>query len=103
MYSYFVRLVGTDDVLLSEALTVSKSIANECKTGWFNCIKSLSAYVDIDLNNISKWQKNFKHIIYNKFKVKYNKIQCTSLQDDRENKSSGNKLRTYTRLFKRNI
>ena len=45
---------------------------------------------------------NPRHCVRNRVKVKYNKIWISNLDDDKENKSSGNKLRTY-RLFKRNI
>lgn len=102
MFKYLYRLSTTDDVLLSEAFTVSKNLNIQKKYSWYSCLESLMDYMNITQNCWKNNKNKLQKLILNKLKIKYNSIWHTALFKDKVNGNGGNKLRTY-RLFKNNI
>lgn len=102
MLRYYKYILKSDDILLSEALHVSKSLNSLNKNSWYSCIVILMKYLDIDLKLVKNSNMDLKSLIYSKLKQKYSCIWKSELYNDRQNKQHGNKLRTY-RLFKENI
>ena len=90
----------SEDVLLSEALKVSKSLKSlNILNSWYGSIESLMQYINIDVKKVKNMKIDLKSLIYSKLKQKYNCVWRSEIYDDRNNKQGGNKLRTY-RLFK---
>lgn len=102
IFRYFKYLLKSEDVLLSEALKVSKSLKSLNINSWYGCIESLMQYINIDVKKVKNMKIDLKSLIYSKLKQKYNFVWRSEIYDDRNNKQGGNKLRTY-RLFKDNI
>ena len=100
--SYLTRISNSKDILLSEALSVSKLLYDQNKKSWYSTILSLLKYLKLDLRFVMNSKTNLKHFLYNKFKSNYNRLWFLSLHNDTINKDFGNKVRTY-RLFKNNI
>ena len=99
---YYKYLLKSEDILLAEALTVSKSLYISNKNSWYCCIENLMKYLEIDIRTIKNSKIDLKSPMYRKLKLKYSSLWKSELYNDRDNKTSGNKLRTY-RLFKNNI
>ena len=102
IFRYFEYLLKSEDVLLSEALKVSKSLKSLNINSWYGSIESLMQYINIDVKKVKNMKIDLKSLIYSKLKQKYNFVWRSEIYDDRKNKQGGNKLRTY-RLFKDNI
>ena len=47
MFSYLNYLHNSDDVLLNEALLLSKTLSQENKNSWYNSMKSIAHYLNI--------------------------------------------------------
>ena len=102
MFSYLTRISKSKDILLSEALSVSKLLSDQNTKSWYSTTLSLLKYLKLDLRFVMNSKTNLKHFLYTKLKSNYNRLWFLSLHDDKINKDFGNKLRTY-RLFKNNI
>ena len=102
IFRYFKYLLKSEDVLLSEALKVSKSLKSLNIDSWYGSIESLMQYINIDVEKVKNMKIDLKSLIYSKLKQKYNFVWRSEIYDDRNNKQGGNKLRTY-RLSKDNI
>ena len=102
IFRYFKYLLKSEDVLLSEALKVSKSLKSLNINSWYGSIESLMQYINIDVKKVKNMKIDLKSLIYSKLKQKYNFVWRSEIYDDRKNKQGGSKLRTY-RLFKDNI
>ena len=102
IFQFYKYILKSDDILLSEALNVSRSLNSLNKNSWYSCIAILMKYLDIDLKLVKNSKMDLKSLIYRKLKQKYSCIWKSELYNDRQNKQHGNKLRTY-RLFKENI
>ena len=104
MFKYSIRLYKTEDVLLQQAFSLSKSL-NEThkKKSWYSDIHSLFQYFDINEQYMLTLKTKLKTYLLKKLHIKYNSIWHAELcNDDRGNKLYGNKLRTF-RLFKNRI
>ena len=99
---YLKRLKFTEDVLLKEAFNVSKTVNSNNKNSWFYNVNRLLEYFEIDINLFEKSKFDLKQYILRRLKGKYEVLWNSELNDIRENKNYGNKLRTYNK-FKRNI
>ena len=88
--------------LLAEALAVSKSLYTSNKNSWYSCLENLLKYLEIDVRTIKNSKIDLKSPIYRKLKLKYSNLWKSELNNDRDSKPGGNKLRTY-RLFKNNL
>jgi hypothetical protein len=102
IFRYFRYLLKSEDVLLFEALKVSKSLKSLNINSWYGSIENLMQYINIDVEKVKNMKIDLKSLIYSKLKQKYNFVWRSEIYDDRNNKQGGNKLRTY-RLFKDNI
>ena len=102
VFRYFKHLLKSEDVLLSESLKVSESLKSLNINSWYGSIESLMQYINIDVKKVKNMKIDLKSLIYSKLKQKYNFVWRSEIDDDRNNKQGGNKLRTY-RLFKDNI
>ena len=67
MFSYLTLslISNSKDILLSEALSVSKLLSNQNKKSWYSTILSLLKYLKLDLsfvvNSINKFKTFFVH------------------------------------------
>ena len=102
MIKYWIRLTNIKDSLLSSAFGASKALFEDGKDSWVGCMNSICKYFDINTDQILRLKSKLKVYIYNKLKLKYNHLWHQELNDDREGRGHGNKLRTY-RSFKHNI
>jgi hypothetical protein len=92
MFSYLTRLSNSKDILLSEALSVSKLLSDQNKKSWYSTILSLLKYLKLDLRFVMNSKTNLKHFLYTKLKSNYNRPWFLSLHDDKINKDFGNKF-----------
>ena len=49
MFSYLTRISNSKDILLSEALSVSKVLSDQNKKSWYSTNLSLFKYLKLDL------------------------------------------------------
>ena len=98
MFSYLSRISNSKDILLCEALSVSKLLYDQNMKSWYSTILSLLKYLKLDLRFVMNSKTSLKHFLYTKLKSNYNRLWFLSLHDDKINKDFGNKLRTYRLL-----
>ena len=72
IFRYFKYLLKSEDVLLSEALNVSKSLKSLNINRWYVSIESLMQYINIDVKKVKNMKIDLKSLIYSKLKQKYN-------------------------------
>ena len=58
MFSYLTRISNSKDILLSEALSVSKLLSDQNKKSWYSTILSLLKYLKLDLRFIMNSKTN---------------------------------------------
>jgi hypothetical protein len=69
MFSYLTRISNlSKDILLSEALSVSKLLSDQNKKSWYNTILSLLKYYKLDLRFVVNSKTNLKHFLYTKLR-----------------------------------
>jgi hypothetical protein len=73
MFSYLSRISNSKDILLSEALSVSKLLYDQNKKSWYSTILSLLKYLKLDLRFVMNSKTNLKHLLYTKLKSNYNR------------------------------
>ena len=77
----------SEDVLLSEALKVSKSLKSlNILNSWYGSIESLMQYINIDVKKVKNMKIDLKSLIYSKLKQKYNCVWRSEIYDDRNDK-----------------
>ena len=97
---YWKRLVGSDNILLKNALKTSQEIHDKNQISWISCVHSILKFLDLSPNYILSKKINLKKILLSKLMVKYKICWESNLFNDcRKNPQQKNKLRTY-RLFK---
>ena len=58
MFSYLTRISYSKDILLSEALSVSKLLSDQNKKSWYSTILSLLKYLKLDLRFVMNSKTN---------------------------------------------
>ena len=86
IFRYFKYLLKSEDVLLSKALKVSKSLKALNINSWYGSIESLIQYINIDVKKVENMKIDLKSLIYSKLKQKYNFVWRSEIYDDRNNK-----------------
>ena len=100
MIKFWVRLEKTNNNLLKEALSLSKSLDEEGVNSWFSCINSILSLLNVSPKNVLKDKINVKNLCIKKLTDLYSRIWKEDLfNDSRKDKNHKNKLRTF-RLFK---
>jgi hypothetical protein len=70
IFRYFEYLLKSEDVLLSEALKVSKSLKSLNINSWYGSIESLMQYINIDVKKVKNMKIDLKSLIYKQIKTK---------------------------------
>jgi hypothetical protein len=78
MFSYLTHISNSKDILLSEALSVSKLLYDQNKKSWYSTILSLLRYLKLDLRFVMNSKTNLKHFLY-----KSKNIQFSLVENDR--------------------
>ena len=60
MFSYLTHISNNKDILLSEALSVSKLLYDQNKKSWYSTILSLLKYLKLDLKICYELKNKFK-------------------------------------------
>ena len=103
MIKYWKRIHIKNNILLTNAYSLSNTLSKAGKNCWASSIDAILKLLDLKEYQVLSSKINIRNMVKKKLYLKYCSIWKKELfNDKRQNKTSGNKLRTY-RLFKPNF
>jgi hypothetical protein len=71
---YLNRKIKTEDTLLLEVFSVSKSLHRQNKYSWYSNVNNMLQFLDIDIKMLEKNKSELKRHINRKLKLKYDNL-----------------------------